>query len=323
MNDGKIINPPRYSVIGAGVIDILAGPVSESVFVSGSEPMETIKSSFGGDALNEAVVLSRLGRQVSLVSKVGSDQAGKQVKAFLKNNGVDTRCVREEEGLETGINIVLVGGDGERYFLTNPNSSLRMLSREDILPRIRDMGQIVSFASMFVSRKLGVPEMEEVFEEIRRSGRTLCADMTTAKRGETIDDLKGLLPHLDVLFGNEKEASLLTGQDNAQESARAFVRAGVSCAVIKLGRRGSLIQTATECLEIPPYLVQQPLDSTGAGDCFAAGFLWGMGEGFSWQDCGRFASAVSSCCVERFGATEGITSQEEIRYRFEILRNKI
>jgi len=67
------------TVIGAAILDVLAGPVNPSVFQKGSLPMQNISLSFGGDALNEAVVLSQLGMDVELISKVGNDEAGKRV----------------------------------------------------------------------------------------------------------------------------------------------------------------------------------------------------------------------------------------------------
>ena len=70
------------TVIGAGIIDVLASPVTETVLSAGSIPMETIQMSFGGDALNESVILSDLGKKVQLISKVGDDEAGKRVLGF-------------------------------------------------------------------------------------------------------------------------------------------------------------------------------------------------------------------------------------------------
>ena len=76
------------TVIGAAIIDVLAGPVSEDIFQSGSMPMKMTRMSFGGDALNEAVVLSRMGKKVELISKVGDDEAGNRVLDYIKANGI-------------------------------------------------------------------------------------------------------------------------------------------------------------------------------------------------------------------------------------------
>ena len=175
------------TVIGAAIIDILASPVNASVFSAGSVPMETIKMSFGGDALNETIILSELGKKVQLISKVGDDEAGKRVLGFLQEKDISAESIHIEKGLSTGINIVLIDEKGERHFLTDPNSSLRKLDLEDIQPFLKDTAEIVSFASMFVSPLMTIPKMQQLFSEIKEKGKILAVDMTKAKKGEKIE----------------------------------------------------------------------------------------------------------------------------------------
>ncbi|MDE7311668.1 MAG: GNAT family N-acetyltransferase [Eubacterium sp.] len=315
---GKARQKKDLTIIGAAIVDVLARPVSPEVFRTGSQPVEEARLSFGGDALNEAVVLARFGKQVELVSKVGNDDAGRQVLAFLKNAGVSVDCIQTEDGLQTGTNIVLVDQSGERYFLTNPKGSLRRLARQDVEPYLEDAADIVCFAGMFVSPLLDIPAMEQIFCKIKsKPGRVLAADMTKAKNGERLEDLKKLLPYIDYLFPNEEEIALLTGETDPKENARRLVQAGVGCAVIKCGGRGCLVQAGDVSYQIPAYPVQEAVDSTGAGDCFAAGFLWGLSEGMGLQECGRFACAAASCAVEQLGATAGICSLDEPMRRFQ------
>ena len=310
----------KITVIGAAILDVLAGPVNEQIFQNGSQPMETIRLSFGGDALNEAVALSRLGVDVQLISKVGKDEAGDRVIDYIKENGLSAEWISQEKGLTTGINIVLIDDKGERHFLTNPSGSLRRLAKEDILPYVDTMGEIVSFASMFVSPLLDIPAMKRLFEEIKSlPGRILVADMTKAKRGESLEDIKCLLPYIDYILPNEDEIALLTGIRDSRKNAELLVEAGVGCAVIKCGAKGCVIATKDRILEVQAYPVQRVVDTTGAGDCFAAGFLWGLSQGMEKEACGKLACAVASCAVEQGGATEGIVSPEECIQRYKSL----
>lgn len=313
------IKTKKITIIGAAIVDVLAGPVNENVFQTGSQPMETTRLSFGGDALNEAVVLSRLGKKVQLISKVGRDEAGNRVIDYLKACGLSVDVIAREEGLTTGINIVLIDEKGERHFLTNPSGSLRRLSKEDISPYVNDMGEIVSFASMFVSPLLDIPSMKELFEEIKSDPtRILVADMTKAKKGETLEDIKCLLPYIDFILPNEDEIALLTGIRDNRKNAELLVESGVGCAVIKCGEKGCIIATQNKVLEIPAYPVKKLVDTTGAGDCFAGGFIWALSEGLDLEACGKMACAVASCSVEQMGATAGIVSVKECldRYKF-------
>lgn len=307
----------KITIIGAAILDVLAGPVNDRVFQTGSQPMEMTRLSFGGDALNEAIALSRLGLDVQLISKVGKDEAGSRIIDYLRSNGLSVDHIKQEEGLVTGINIVLVDENSERHFLTNPKGSLRKLSAEDILPCMDEMGEIVSFASMFVSPLLDIHAMELVFRSIKsQPGRVLVADMTKAKNGESLEDIKCLLPYVDYILPNEDEIALLTGITDSYKNAELLVEAGVGCAVIKCGSKGCIIKKKKEMYEIPAYKVDKVTDSTGAGDCFAAGFLWGLSQGLEIRECGKLACAVASCAVEQIGATEGIVSAEECVNRY-------
>ena len=321
MNENK---QKEITIIGAAIIDVLAGPVNENVFQTESQPMQTTKMSFGGDALNESVALSRMGKNVQLVTKVGDDDAGKSVIDYIKSNGLSDESVMIEEGLTTGMNIVLIDNKGERYFLTNPEGSLRKLSEADIMPYIEEAADIVCFASIFVSPLMDIDAMERVFKKIKENpNRVLAADMTKAKKGETLKDLEKILPYVDYIFPNHEEIALITGETDPYVNAKLLVEAGVSCAVVKNGENGCIIQTKEKTYKIPAYKESKVIDTTGAGDCFAAGFLYGLSSGYTLEDCGYFACATASCAIEKVGATEGVVSVEESTRRMNKVKEKM
>ena len=307
----------NISIIGAGVVDVLVGAVDEKIFARSSTPADFVKISFGGDALNEAIVLSRLGKKVQWISKVGDDDAGRRILNYATENGLDTSSVKVEANLETGVNIVLVDGSGERHFLTNPRSSLRKLSAEDILPHVDGMADIVCLASMFVSPLLDIAATEKIFKLIKSKPRILAFDATRAKNGETLKDLSASLSCADYFFPNEAELATLTGEADVYKNIEALLSFGLKCAVVKRGGRGCVITTKDKRFEIPACRVEKVLDTTGAGDCFAAGFLYALSEGRSLEECGRFACATAACSVEEVGAVTGVTSLEKILRRFE------
>lgn len=303
------------TIIGAAIIDILAAPVNETIFSAGSCPMDTIQMSFGGDALNEAVILSRLGKRVQLITKVGEDEAGKRVLNFMEENRLSVESVKIQKDLATGINIVLINEKGERHFLTNPHGSLRKLAFEDIDSYLDEVAPIVSFAGMFVSPLLNIEKMKQLFARIKKKDRFLAVDMTKAKKGETLEDLKELLPYIDSIFPNEEEIALLTGERDPFENAKRLVSCGVKTAVVKCGANGCVVADGQGVRAIPAVPVNACLDTTGAGDSFAAGFLWGIANGWQTDECARFACAAASCTVEAYGAVGGIHSLEDVKRR--------
>ncbi|MBO7365011.1 MAG: carbohydrate kinase family protein, partial [Lachnospiraceae bacterium] len=258
------------------------------------------------------------GSDVELVSKTGADRAGDQILEFLRAEGIGHRGVSRDPALSTSVNIVLVDGRGERYFLTSPDGSLRRLEAKDILPFLDTAADIVSFTGVFVSPLLTIPAMTGIFERIRRvPGRILAADMTKAKHGERLQDLEPMLRYVDYIFPNEAEIALLTGEEDPRKNAELLVRAGVRCAVIKRGGKGCLVCDGDTLEEIPAYPVSSAVDSTGAGDAFVAGFLRGLQSGYTARECAVLGNAAASCVVECMGATEGFWSAEKAYKRFE------
>ena len=290
-------------MIGAAIVDVIARPVSSEVFETASNPMEDICMTTGGDALNEAILLAKMGKDVRLETIIGEDDAGKLVKAKCEEHGlvIEKRQIRKE--IPTGINVVLVEENGERSFLTNPNGTLRKLRIEDVRMPFEEEAKILCFASIFVSPDIRTKELVQIFSQAKKQGITVCADMTKRKRGETVEDMKEALSYIDYLFPNEEEACLLTGADCAETAADILLNAGVKNIIIKCGKRGCLVRNAKEKYMVPAKENVCCIDTTGAGDSFAAGFLCALSEGKSLRECAQFANACGARAVAVTGAT--------------------
>ena len=308
------------SVIGAAVVDVYAAPVDKGIFEKDSVSARNIGLSCGGDALNEAVILSDLGSKAELISLLGDDEAAGTILRCLKSRGVDSSKIIKSRDIATGMNIVLVDDIGERYFITNPESSLRKLSKEHILPYMDSVGDIVCFASIFVSPRLTIRDMEEVFKAVKKKpGRILVADMTTAKNGETVEDIEALLKYIDYLIPNEKEAYVLTGEKDPKKSAGVLLAHGANTVIIKCGKDGCIYKSSSEEGEVHAYRDVTVIDTTGAGDSFVAGFVSGLSDGMSLRECCRYGCAVSSIVVEQVGTQSIVDIRNEVGRRYELL----
>lgn len=291
-----------FIIIGASIIDVLAQPVDSSVFTAGSRPVDRIVMHTGGDALNEASVLSSLGGSVKLVSSIGCDAAGQYILSQCKDLNIDTSCFIKDSSIDTGINIVLVEKDGERSFLTNPNGSLRKLRPADVTDDVLEGGHYLSFASIFVSPEFDCRAMARLFSRAKEKGLIVCADMTKCKNGETIQDMSEAFRYLDYIFPNYEEARLLTGLSDWDEIADAFLSCGVKHVIIKAGERGCFIKTPDSRFWADAYPGARCIDTTGAGDTFTACFLYALNSGLTLYECGKFANAGASLCIEQIGA---------------------
>lgn len=320
------IQQPEILLIGGGVVDIPLCPVDSDVFSVSSHPLDSIRMCVGGDAVNESIIASRLGHHVSIASKVGDDTAGHFICETLADAGVDTRYVIREKGLDTGINIVLVRENGERSFITNRNGSLRKLAARDVLPALQDpmlaSAPVVSLASIFVSPMLTPEDTQQLFARIKSNGSVLCADTTRPKNGETVEDIAGLLSHLDYIFPNYDEAVQITGERALEDIASRFLSKGVKNVVIKIGSRGCYIQNDHFHAIVPAFAGTNCIDTTGAGDNFAAAFLCALLEGRDFVECARFANAAASICVETIGATTGIQDRQKVDARYLAMRTQ-
>ena len=119
------------------------------------------------------------------------------------------------------------------------------------------------------------------------------------------------LPHLDILFMNEDEARMATGATTAGCAAQVVLRQGVKTAVIKLSARGCAIYPSDDEILCSAFDVAAN-DTTGAGDCFVAGFLAARHQRYRWQDAGRFANAAGALSVQKLGAVSGMLPFREV-----------
>ena len=311
---------PEAIIIGAAIADIPLAPVTPDILAAHSTALERIAMGVGGDAANEALVLARLGHTPALVSVLGCDAPGEFILKTLTDAGVDTSAVCREAGLDTGINIVLVRPDGERGFLTSRTGSLRRLALSHILPALNSPAlsnaRVACLASLFVSPRLSLGDTVALFDALKARGLILCADTTRPKNGETLRQVGELLSRLDYFFPNLDEASKLTGCDDPDAVADALLGCGVGHVALKLGGRGCLLASRTERHLIPAVPGVNCVDTTGAGDTFAAAFIAAILEGRSFADCGRFANAAASLCVQTVGATAGKWTREDADRRF-------
>ncbi|MBE5808287.1 MAG: carbohydrate kinase family protein [Clostridiales bacterium] len=307
-------------LFGAAIVDAVARPVGPDVFSRDSTPAEHIALSTGGDALNEATVLSRLGRRAALRTTLGDDGAARFIRAHAAREGIALDAATLA-GVPTGVNLVLVDPAGERHFVTDPGSTLRRFTLEDALAALDTdafrQARIATLASLFVSPQLGISEMACLIGRCRAAGKLTCADSTRAKHGETARALSPVLSQLDWFFPNASEAAVLTGETDPEAIARALLYAGAGHVALKLGGEGCLIADGDGLARVPAMPGVRAVDSTGAGDTFAAAFQCALLEGRAPVECAAFANAAASVCVEHVGATEAEMDREEIGRRME------
>lgn len=310
-------SPCEVVIVGAAITDLQIYPVEKDIACQVSYPAEQMLWTVGGDALNESTIITRLGHSVRMVSCIGDDAPARLILDHCARNGIDTSWIRQDPTKTTAINVGLIWKDGERTFINNKSGSLWTFGPEDVdLSAVSD-ARILSFASFFNNPRLDQSFLLPLFRKARSQGMTICADMVASKRGETLEDIREALAYVDCFFPNYPEASALTGKTDPREIADALFGLGVKNVILKTGSRGCLLRNADTCLVIPAYPHARCIDTTGAGDNFASGFICGLLEGMSLKECAQMANCAASIAIEHIGATTGVTDRALLNARYQ------
>lgn len=304
-------------VVGASLIDLPLYPIPDDILSRMSYSVESMQMTIGGDAINEATIIRRLGHSTRLVSYVGNDAAGQQILEHCERNGINTDYIKVDPAATTAINVGLVRADGERIYISNRSGTTWKFSLSDIDLSAISNAKILSFASIFNSPLFDNNALTILFSEAKKAGMTVCADIKESRTGETLDDISGALSYVDYFFPNYDEASKLTGKKQIEEIADIILDCGVKTVVIKQGKDGCFIKSQQgDKFQVPAYSRSNCVDTTGAGDNFASGFICALLEGKSLYECGAFANAVASLAVEKIGATTGVVSRSQVDSRY-------
>lgn len=302
--------------VGAAIVDIPLQPVNRDMFEIESFPLQQISMTIGGDAINEATIMSRLGHRIGLMSMVGRDAVGNVIIEHCEKNGIDYSGIKVREGIDTSINVGLVTADGERTFVTNRNGSLWKMTIDDVdLSRLKE-ARLLSLASIFNNPLLDCQALVKIFQEAKAQDMIICADMIKARLGETLDDIREALGYVDYFFPNYDEACLMTEETELEKIADKFLDCGIQHVVIKTGRKGCYIKSQDgSVLEVPAMKGITAIDTIGAGDNFASGFITAILEGKSLKECAEFANVTASISVQSIGATTGVQKREQVDER--------
>jgi sugar/nucleoside kinase (ribokinase family) len=256
----------------------------------------------GGAAANTLAGLANLGARTAFIGQVADDQLGAIYRHDLRAAGVQFDTPAREGEPPTGRCLILVSPDGERTMNT-------LLGASHYLPAAAiDEAMVAGAGILLLEGYLWDPPepraaMRRAIEIARGAGRKValatCADfcvhMHRADFRSLIND--GLI---DMLFANEEEAGILEGSD--PDAAIASLGRDVPLVVVTRGERGAVAIRGGERAEIRPEPIDRVVDATGAGDLFAAGFLYGLVEGRGLQDCLRIGAIAAAEVISHYGA---------------------
>ena len=298
--------------VGNSAVDVPLCPVGPEVFSYDSYPIDRIIPQVGGSGTNVSTILARLGKRVKLVTLLGRDMLGDFLIRNCQENGVDTSYIVRSGVVDTPLSVGLVRSDGERGFVVSKSSSTFAFSADQVDPACFAGARAMVFSSIFIMPQFDDAGLSRIFSAAHSAGLIVCADMMKSRTGQRLDAVAGALRHVDYFFANLEEASFLTGREKLEEIARVLLDAGVKHLLVKDGRHGCYIWDGSAEEHIPAFCNDHPVDTIGAGDNFAAGFVSALLDGCSFQEAARFANATAAISVGAPGSTNGVHSREQV-----------
>jgi sugar/nucleoside kinase (ribokinase family) len=300
-------NPKQVLCVGDLVADIFASPLARL-----PEPGELVLSDRiavfpGGNALNTAIALRRLGENVAVAGSIGDDALGRLLLDQMQTQGLDVRGVRREPGGITASTFILRAEGEDRRFIHSLGVAATFSGEHVSTELIPENGIMLVGGYL----KLGAWDdnvLADLMRHARRRNCTVVLNICVAQ-DSGVDPCRclSLLEHVDVFVPNEDEARVLTGEALPALQARALRRAGARVVVITRGSNGLFADDGERTVDMGIFQVSL-VDPSGCGDCFTAGLIAALLREWDTVRSLEFASAVGAIGATALGCTDGVPS---------------
>lgn len=303
---------PDVICVGNSAVDVPVRPASVDMFTTDSYAIDRIVPTVGGSGTNVSTILSRLGVSTKLITLLGQDMLGDFLLEHCRQNGIDTSDIVRSAEVDSPLSIGLVQPDGERTFVVSRSSSTFHFNIGHVNLGALKGARLLTVASIFIMPGLDDMGLSKLFYTAKQEGLTVCADMMKSRTGQRMDAIQKALSYVDYFFANHEEAAFLTRCDSRPQMAAKLMEAGVGTVVIKDGKQGCYVKGPGVELECPAYVNGAPVDTIGAGDNFAAGFIAGLLDGLAPGECARLANATAALSVAAAGSTAGVQNKQQV-----------
>ncbi len=262
----------------------------------------------GGSVANAIKGLAKLGVKTSYIGKIGKDEFGDFFHNEMAENGINPHLFIGKQG--TGTAICMISDDSERTFATYLGAAIELTSEDLYAGLFQDHTHFFLEGYMVQDHEL----VKSSLEFASKSGLITAIDLASFNIvEENLEFLKNQIKkYVDIVFANEDEARAFTGESDPEKAVKTL-SGYCNTAVVKIGAKGSLIIDENGKQYMIHPLRAEPVDTTGAGDYYASGFLYGLTLGLPIEKCGKLGSLMASKVVEVIGAKIPESEWDSIR----------
>jgi len=265
----------------------------------------------GGSAANTIVGVANLGARAAYVGKVRDDQIGRLYMHDIRAAQVAFETTPASDGPATGCSYILVTPDGERTMNTYLGAA------QELMPDDIDAAQVAASAILYLEGYLWDPKSaKEAFVKASTiahdAGRQVALTLSDSfcvdrYRGEFLDLMRG--GTVDLVFANEAELHSLY-QTADFDTALTQLRSDAKLAVVTRSEKGCVVASKDGVTAVPAFPIDKIVDTTGAGDLFAAGFLFGLVRGAGFEAAGRLGALAAAEVIQHIGARPQVSLKE-------------
>lgn len=291
----------RVLCFGLVLVDLLAIGVEKlPTEFEGTTACEYTHTAVGGGAINSAVAFSKFGIETDLLGRIAKDSLGIVVRRFLRRTPVRNRLIFDPDH-STGSSLVLVSKSSQKTAIVSRGANDGIV-REDFDSVILSDYNCLLINGFFQFPNI-VKDMPEILQKAKKYGLTVAFDTAGWDTTERwFEQIRPFAKYIDYFFPNEIQVRKLGQSDDIDVAANNLLNEGVGCVVVKLGDKGCAVyRKGKQTLYTDSFKVD-PVDTTGAGDCFDAAFMTCKLEGKSDEYASRFANVAAAVNCTHVGA---------------------
>ncbi|WP_242661456.1 sugar kinase [Alkaliphilus metalliredigens] len=281
--------------------------------------VHNFNKTIAGAESNVAIALARLKHRVGWFSRLGDDEFGRYIEAVIRGEGVDVSRIVTDPSNSTGLLFK------ERFAHVNPkvyyyrkNSAASNITFKDLDLEYIKSAKILHVTGITLA--LSQSAREAVYEAVKMAkanGVLISFDPNIRLKLWSAEEAKVAILEMiklsDIVFPGVDEGRLLLGTEDPKEMIKQLLNMGCSTVAVKLGKEGCYIANRQEEKMVRGYVVERPIDTVGAGDGYAAGFLSGLLNQLSLEECGKLANAVGAMATLVRGDMEGFPTLSQVR----------